>query len=94
MPTGDSGSGGSGAIVDGKYNVLVTPGQMMVQIYAQREPTPQEIQARERDSMSSSMMSDAPAKIQYIPEKYNVKSTLRADIQQTQRDLNFDLTTE
>jgi hypothetical protein len=69
---------------------------MLVQIYGQREPTPQEIQNRERNTMSSSSMmpSAGPQKVQFIPEKYNAVSTLRADIQKSQRDLNFELTTE
>jgi len=97
MPVGqDGGPGGSGPITDGRYNLSVSPGQMLVQIYGQREPTPQEIQQRERDTMSSSSMmsSGDPQKVQFIPEKYNAVSTLRADVQKSQRDLNFDLTTE
>ena len=95
MPVGqEGGSGGSGLITDGKYDVLVSQGKMMVQIYAERDPTPQEIQERERNPMGSSSMmpGSAPLKVQFIPEKYNTVSTLRADIQKTEKNLDFTLT--
>jgi len=94
MPADGGGSGGTAAIIDGKYTARVSPGRMIVQIYAQRDPTPAEVQAQANNPMGSSSMGGGPHQVQFIPKRYNEVSELRADIQQSQRDLDFALTSE
>ena len=94
MPEGTSGSGGSAAIIDGKYTASVTPGKVIVQIYGQRDLTPEEAQARANSPMGGDSMGAGRQQFQFIPGKFNEVSTLRADIQKSQKDLDFALTSE
>ena len=94
MAEGGNGSGGSAEIVDGKYTARVSSGKMIVQIYGQRDPTPAEAQARANSPMGGSSMDSGRQQVQFIPEKFNAFSTLRADIQKPQKNLDFALSSE
>ena len=95
LPEDGTGAGGSAPIINGKFTANVSSGRMVVQIYGNREPTAEEAQAQTNSPMGGSgMPGSGPQKTQFVPAKFNAATTLRADIQKTQKDLNFDLKSE
>ena len=95
MPEDGTGAGGSSPIIDGKYTANVSTGKMIVQIYGNREPTAEETQAQANNPMSSSSMpGSGPQKVQFVPAKFNAATELRADIQKSEKKLDFTLTSD
>jgi len=95
LPEDGTGAGGSAPIVNGKFTANVSSGKMVVQIYGTREPTAEEAQAQANNPMGGGTMpGSGPQKVQFIPAKFNSATELRADIQKTQKNLDFDLKSE
>jgi len=93
MPSGDSGISTGGQIKNGAYSLRVSPGKMIVKIYAERPLTPEEAAAIKNNPMSQASMTPAGVEVkkQFLPEKYNDKSSLSADIQGNTKNLDFQL---
>ena len=93
MPRGDSGISAGAKIKNGVYSAKVSPGKMIVKIYAERPLTSEEAAALKNNPMSGSSMtpSGVEVKKQFLPEHYNDKSTLFVEIQGNQKDLDFQL---
>ena len=96
MPADGNGVSAGGAIVEGKYTAQVSPGTMMVQIYGNREPTAAEAAKANPigGGTMGGMSGSGPQKVQFIPGKFNSATTLRTDIQKTEKALDFVLTSE
>ncbi len=86
MPVDGTGTTNGGEIVNGHFEVRVSPGEQAVQIYANR-PDPKRKLSKEMEERGV----DPPTE-QYIPEKYNRKSTLRVTISKENKQSDFDLT--
>jgi hypothetical protein len=72
----------SGPIKDGKYSLIVKPGQHNVEIRASKlMPLP---------AGTKGAMGETELHQEYIPEKYNAKTELSADISGA-KEQNFDL---
>jgi hypothetical protein len=90
IPEGDisfvitgSGKSGNGKITNGKYSAQVPPGKAKVQINASKSmPLP---------PGEKGMDGKTEEVRQYIPDKYNAKTELTADITGPNPSLNFDL---
>jgi len=69
MPSGTSDGVSTGAqIKNGAYSARVSPGKMVVKIYAERPLTPEEAAAINNNPMSgSSMTTEGEIKKQFIP---------------------------
>jgi len=86
MPVDGNAPTGGGAITKGAYSVNLTPGNYKVQIFGTRVTGtmiagPDEVDAgQEREIVE-----------EYIPDKYNTKTTLKADLQKSNRSLDFNL---
>lgn len=93
MPRGESGVSTAAQIKNGDYSARVSPGKMIVKIYAERPLTPDEATALQNNPMSGSSMtpSGVEVKKQYIPENYNDRSSLFVEIQGNQKNLDFQL---
>ena len=93
MPRETSGMSAGAQIKNGVYSARVSPGKMIVKIYAERPLTPDEAKALQNNPMSGSSMtpSGVEVKKQFIPENYNDRSTLFVEIQGNQKDLDFQL---
>jgi len=76
--TDAGGVGDAGPIKDGKYEAKVRGGPKTVEITAQRE-------TGKKDSLGGAEVE------QFIPENYNTKTELKADISDDNSALNFDL---
>ena len=72
LPEAGGGVGGSGPIKDGRYSVRAQPGKNTVQITASKMlPLP---------AGKTGMMGAKEEARQYIPDQYNAKSKLTADV--------------
>ncbi|MEZ6057268.1 MAG: hypothetical protein R3C01_11245 [Planctomycetaceae bacterium] len=79
LPEGGTGRPDGAEIVDGKYELKCTPGAKRVEITAQKE-----IPAKEAGGM--------PTYETLVPEKYNTKSELKADVKSSDDNVvPFDL---
>ena len=87
LPEGDGRPDG-GRITAGQYDVELTAGPKRVEIRASRENP-----AKLIDSMLEPGKK-VPAREDYIPEKYNAKSELKADIVDGPGEYDFDLKSE
>jgi len=95
MPTGDSGISTGAPIKGGAYSARVSPGKMIVKIYAERPLTDEEITAFKANPMNRTSLTPAEEmKKQAIPENYNDKSTLVVEIQGNKKDLDFQLVSQ
>ncbi|MEW4563163.1 hypothetical protein AB1K70_11590 [Bremerella sp. JC770] len=72
-----SGNEGSGMIVDGKYDLMSTPGAKQVRIYAS------ETIGKDQQGMNKI--------VDLIPPKYNRKTTLTVEIPPEEHVANFEL---
>lgn len=77
LPTDGKGSVAAGPITNGQFSVECQPGDKQVKITATRE------QGKAADGL--------PNWVSYIPEKYNVKTTLTAKVVDGETKLSFDL---
>ncbi len=78
LPADDQGSVGAGQITNGEYSIECAPGPKKVVIIATKEadqPAPDGL----------------PNYISYIPEKYNQRTTLTAEVEPGTNEINFDL---
>lgn len=87
LPEGDGRPDG-GRIAAGQYTVELTAGPKRVEIRASRENP-----AKMVDSMLEPGKK-VPAREDYIPEKYNSKSELKAEIAEGPGEYDFDLKSE
>ncbi|MDR1959572.1 MAG: hypothetical protein LBQ54_11130 [Planctomycetaceae bacterium] len=93
LPSGAEGNSASASIADGKYNVRLTPGTMIVRIIAERPYTDEEIKVLRANPMYNNdpLFNPANLKKQIIPVVYNEQSVLKEEIKGTTKSLNFDL---
>lgn len=91
LPTGLTGNSAAAEIVDGKYTVRVSGGEMFVRFSSLREPTPEEIEARKKNPMFERSMSPVDGPIEAMPAKFNNQSTMKASITGPNQNLDFDL---
>jgi len=92
MPLGETGVSAGGQIKDGKYSTRVSPGKMVVKIYAERPLTAEEIREYNSNPMTGGGLSPAEnQRKQLIPAEYNDRSKLNVDIQGNQKELDFQL---
>ncbi|MCL2118790.1 MAG: hypothetical protein FWH27_10235, partial [Planctomycetaceae bacterium] len=93
MPTGDSGMSTGTQIKNGAYSARVSPGKMIVKIYAERPLTPEEAATINNNPMSGSSMTPGGAEVkkQFIPAKYNDKSSLFVEVQGDMKNHDFQL---
>lgn len=68
----------------GQYRIEMPPGKKRVTIEAYRDGA-----AKRTDSYPG--MADRPAKVQFLPARYNSQSTLDADVTANAEPVNFDL---
>ncbi len=95
MPTGPTGSSDAAPIKNGEYSARISPGTMIVKIYSDRSLTPEEITAYRNNPMTkSSITPPEQVKKQIIPVIYNDQSTLRVDIKENRKNLDFDLNSD
>ena len=92
MPSGSSGVSAGSQIKNGVYSARVSPGKMIVKIYAERSLTEEDMKAyKANPMMQSSLTPIEEMKKQYIPENYNEKSSLTVDVQGNMKNLDFQL---
>ncbi|RCS54283.1 hypothetical protein DTL42_03825 [Bremerella cremea] len=65
----------------GKYEVNVPKGKSDIQIFAYRQAKGKEM----------AVTSSEPINVNYIPAKYNTESTLNAELEKTNKNLDFTL---
>ena len=76
----------SGAITEGRYEVMCEPGTMRVEVTAMRVVPGKFQQGPGGDK------DRVPATEMYIPAKYNSESKLTAEVKTSANDVPFDLT--
>jgi hypothetical protein len=79
IPEDKSVGGEGGKIKDGRYTLKVKEGKNKVQIFASRGVP------GKKGPMGEDLVE------QYIPEKYNDKTELTADVSSGKKEFNFDL---
>jgi hypothetical protein len=81
--TESTGMSGGSPIKDGSYRAQIPPGKATVQITASKKmPLP---------PGEKGMYGDSEELRQYVPDKFNTKSELKADINAPNPALDFDL---
>jgi hypothetical protein len=81
-PADKSGDASSGKIEDGKYSLMTPAGAKRVEIIANR-PVP-----AKTDALGMPLVE------QYIPPKYNIKSTLTVEVSAQRTNHDFPLTSK
>lgn len=81
---GGKGRGYAGKIKDGSYEVKCAPGNHRVEIRAMRSES-----GKKAKTLASG--EEGMALEQYIPAKYNDKSTLTADVSDSKTEFDFPL---
>lgn len=87
MPEGGNGPTVGGPITNGKYSVTMTPAKYRVQIIGTKIVGTIIAPEGEVDAGQEREITE-----QYVPEKYNRKTTLAADLAKSDKSLNFELT--
>lgn len=77
----------SGKIIDGTYNVRVPAEKMNVRIYAMRE---EKLTSR-TSTMDMPSRGGGVQSVMYIPDQYNTKTTLTAEITTKNKTFDFNL---
>lgn len=101
---GTPSQGGGTKITGGAYEFAkdqeLAPGKYQVQVSATRDATPEEIAAMSSDEESDEDDEESPEdaqpaevtpKMQILPRKYNLESTLTVDLKAGENQKNFDL---
>lgn len=83
-PADGLSSGGAGKIEEGKYSFQTPSALMKVEIMGYREVPGKFTEPNPGEKV--------PVMEQVVPEKYNFKSELTADVKPGQTEFNFDLT--
>jgi hypothetical protein len=79
VPADGVGKTDAGKIADGRYDLQVRPGAKKVEISATKDNGPVD-----------PVMGQAPQK-QYIPDKYNVQTTLKVEVKNEDNNFDFEL---
>jgi hypothetical protein len=93
IPAGAIGSPTAAKIKNGKYNARVSAGSMIVRITAEKNYAENEIKELKEDPMHKSdpLFKPENFKKQYIPKIYNELSILKEEINDSAKNIDFNL---
>ena len=86
IPAGGDGPTTGGPITNGTYSVNLPPGKYRVQIFGSRVTGTEIAGPGEVDAGQEREIVE-----EYVPANYNHRTTLTADLQQSNRSLDFNL---